>query len=93
MLSGVGPAEHLAEHGIPVVADLPGVGSHLMDHVVVDLNFLDKSQQSISHIRADTFTRKLQLLRTIISYNVIGGGPLTSNVLPSRSTSALVCEY
>jgi choline dehydrogenase-like flavoprotein len=33
MLSGLGPAAHLQEHGIPVIADLPGVGSHLLDHV------------------------------------------------------------
>lgn len=32
MLSGVGPADHLREHGIDVVADLPGVGAHLLDH-------------------------------------------------------------
>ncbi len=35
MLSGVGPADHLAEHGIDVVADLPGVGSNLQDHLEV----------------------------------------------------------
>jgi choline dehydrogenase len=35
MLSGVGPKEHLASHGIPVVTDLPGVGQHLQDHVEV----------------------------------------------------------
>ncbi|MEM6760545.1 MAG: choline dehydrogenase [Pseudomonadota bacterium] len=33
MLSGVGPAAHLAEHGIDVVADRPGVGSNLQDHL------------------------------------------------------------
>lgn len=33
MLSGVGPAEHLAEHGIEVVADRPGVGQNLQDHL------------------------------------------------------------
>ncbi len=32
MLSGVGPASHLREHGIPIVADLPGVGQNLNDH-------------------------------------------------------------
>ena len=32
MLSGVGPAEHLREHGIPVVADRPCVGDQLHDH-------------------------------------------------------------
>lgn len=33
MLSGIGPAEHLAEHGIEVVADRPGVGKNLQDHL------------------------------------------------------------
>jgi len=33
MLSGIGPAKHLAEHGIPVVADRPGVGQNLQDHM------------------------------------------------------------
>ena len=33
MLSGVGPAEHLREHGIEVVADRPGVGQNLQDHM------------------------------------------------------------
>ena len=32
-LSGVGPAAELSEHGIPVVADLPGVGENLQDHL------------------------------------------------------------
>ncbi|MDZ7829441.1 MAG: choline dehydrogenase [Halofilum sp. (in: g-proteobacteria)] len=33
MLSGIGPADHLREHGIDVRADLPGVGSNLQDHL------------------------------------------------------------
>ena len=33
MLSGIGPAAHLAEHGIDVVADRPGVGANLQDHL------------------------------------------------------------
>ncbi|MCR5858840.1 choline dehydrogenase [Mesorhizobium sp. J428] len=33
MLSGIGPAAHLAEHGIGVVADRPGVGQNLQDHL------------------------------------------------------------
>ena len=32
MLSGIGPAKHLAEHGIPVISDQPGVGQNLQDH-------------------------------------------------------------
>ncbi|MBT3789183.1 MAG: choline dehydrogenase [Alphaproteobacteria bacterium] len=33
MLSGVGPASHLQDFDIPVVADLPGVGQNLQDHL------------------------------------------------------------
>ncbi|MDX1780064.1 MAG: choline dehydrogenase [Thalassovita sp.] len=35
MLSGIGPVRHLAEHGIDVVADRPGVGANLQDHLEV----------------------------------------------------------
>jgi choline dehydrogenase len=34
-LSGVGPASLLREHGIDVIADLPGVGENLQDHLEV----------------------------------------------------------
>ena len=33
MLSGIGPGAHLAEHGIPVIAERPGVGANLQDHL------------------------------------------------------------
>ncbi|NJM40032.1 MAG: choline oxidase, partial [Anaerolineae bacterium] len=33
MLSGIGPAGHLAQVGVPVQIDLPSVGQHLQDHV------------------------------------------------------------
>ena len=33
MLSGIGPGAHLAEHGVSVIADRPGVGSNLQDHL------------------------------------------------------------
>jgi choline dehydrogenase len=39
LLSGIGPADHLREHGIAVRADLPGVGHNLQDHVNVTLMF------------------------------------------------------
>ena len=35
MLSGIGPAAHLREHGIDVVADLAGVGQQLQDHPAI----------------------------------------------------------
>ncbi len=33
MLSGIGPAAHLAAHGIDVIADRAGVGQNLQDHL------------------------------------------------------------
>jgi choline dehydrogenase len=38
-LSGVGPADLLREHGIAVIADMPGVGSDLQDHLQVRMQF------------------------------------------------------
>jgi len=38
-LSGIGPAELLRKHGIPVVVDLPGVGENLQDHLQIRLTF------------------------------------------------------
>jgi choline dehydrogenase len=35
MLSGIGPKDHLRQHGIALVKDLPGAGSHLQDHFEV----------------------------------------------------------
>ena len=32
-LSGIGPAEELRRHGLPVIADRPGVGENLQDHL------------------------------------------------------------
>lgn len=42
MLSGVGPAAHLAEHGIAVVADRPGVGRNLQDHLEVYVQYASR---------------------------------------------------
>ncbi|MDB6452176.1 choline dehydrogenase [Falsirhodobacter sp. 20TX0035] len=39
MLSGIGEGGHLARHGIPVVADRPGVGANLQDHLEVYMQF------------------------------------------------------
>ena len=39
MLSGIGPADHLREFGIPIAADLPGVGQNLRDHPTVNMRW------------------------------------------------------
>ena len=47
LLSGVGPASHLEEIGVPVQLDLPGVGANLQDHL--DVCTLYKSTQPLSY--------------------------------------------
>ena len=39
MLSGIGPADDLKKHGIPVRVDLPGVGKNLQDHISAGIMF------------------------------------------------------
>jgi choline dehydrogenase len=47
-LSGVGPAALLGEHGIDVVADLPGVGENLQDHLEVYVQYACKQPVSVA---------------------------------------------
>lgn len=35
LLSGIGPAEHLTTHNVPLVAEVPYIGSNLMDHPMI----------------------------------------------------------
>ena len=42
LLSGVGPAGHLRDMGIPVVKDVPGVGQNLRDHPLVNIELEPK---------------------------------------------------
>ncbi len=54
MLSGVGNAEALKPHGIDCVADLPGVGQNLQDHIAVGIEFQRKSDGPfVGHLRYD----------------------------------------
>jgi choline dehydrogenase len=39
LLSGIGPAAHLREHGVPVLVDAPGVGADLQDHLMMPVVF------------------------------------------------------
>ncbi len=42
MLSGVGPGAHLAAHGIEAIADRPGVGANLQDHLEIYTQYASK---------------------------------------------------
>ena len=45
MLSGIGPADRIKSLGIPVVADLPGVGENLQDHLLVRMSWHLRQKQ------------------------------------------------
>ncbi|WP_084861344.1 choline dehydrogenase [Salibaculum halophilum] len=47
MLSGIGPAAHLAEHGVAVVADRPGVGRNLQDHLELYVQMSARGRASL----------------------------------------------
>ena len=70
MLSGIGPAEHLREHGIDVLVDSPGVGGNLQDHLVCGL---------VPQVTGDTlFTA--ESIGQLGRYLLARRGMLTSNV-------------
>ncbi|MCM3565008.1 GMC family oxidoreductase [Hydrogenophaga intermedia] len=76
MLSGIGPAEHLQQHGIHVVHPLPGVGQNLHDHVDV--------VQVVNAPRATelfglSFKGVVAALRGIVEWRRARTGLLTTN--------------
>jgi choline dehydrogenase len=77
MLSGIGPAAHLAEHEIPVIAALPGVGEHLMDHAVVDVALAETSGNSLTFLKPQTLWHWIKRMHAILTYTFRGRGPLT----------------
>lgn len=71
LLSGIGPADHLAQHGIDVKVDLPGVGQNLQDHLFVPVAY--HCSQPVSLANAQT---EAQLLL----FQQHQKGMLTSNI-------------
>ena len=69
MLSGIGPAAHLREHGLAVAHDLPGVGENLQDHLMVPVIY--RCSQPITLSSAEGLPN---LLRWVFR----GRGPYTS---------------
>ena len=70
MVSGVGPAHHLVDTGVPVVADLPGVGRNLQDHLTAGPIYSSPVPGSL--LGADD-------PKNVLSFFLRGRGPLTSN--------------
>lgn len=71
MLSGIGPADHLREHGITVQLDQPEVGANLQDHL--DICTLDGSTQKLTYDHLNELAAGWRFLRH-------REGPGTSNI-------------
>ena len=71
MLSGIGPADHLREHGIYVIADMPAVGANLMDHPAVPVLWSTPGVKGLWES-----TRNRDFARWRMTHK----GPLTSNI-------------
>lgn len=56
MLSGIGPAEALRRHAIPVAVDLPGVGANLQDHLKLSIRYHGVLPLPGSTVSAGLFT-------------------------------------
>lgn len=73
MLSGIGPADSLADAGIVVQHELAGVGRNLHDHPTCYATFGARSHTFADELRLD------RLLASLLRWLVMGSGPLTSN--------------
>lgn len=74
MLSGIGPAAHLAEHGIEVARDLPGVGANLQEHVGTHL------VNEVNVATLNSHARGLALVRQLAAFLLRRRGILTTAV-------------
>jgi choline dehydrogenase len=74
-LSGIGPASHLQGLGIPVVQELPGVGSNLIDHLAALLAYRVRGEVTVNQLR-----RGVLLAREIARWCLFGTGALTFGV-------------
>ncbi|TFY74655.1 hypothetical protein EWM64_g9357 [Hericium alpestre] len=82
-LSGLGPADHLKEKGIPVVRDMPGVGSHLQDHPGVPVMYEVPVSDTLFVLEKQPLAAMIEFLK----YVTIGRGLF---VLPFTPTSIFV---
>ena len=73
MRSGIGPAAQLAFHGIDVVADRPGVGANLQDHLQIGIRYQLKGADTLNRHMHSLFSKA----RMTAQFALAGRGPLT----------------
>jgi choline dehydrogenase-like flavoprotein len=73
LLSGVGPAAHLREHGIPIVLDRPGVGDNLQDHLQLRAIYKVTGARTLNTTYHSAFGR----IGMALEYALLRRGPLT----------------
>jgi choline dehydrogenase-like flavoprotein len=73
LLSGVGPAAHLQEHGIPVLLDKPGVGLNLQDHLQLRMIYKVDGITTLN----ERYHAPLGMARMLAEYVLFRRGPLT----------------
>jgi choline dehydrogenase-like flavoprotein len=73
MLSGIGPGAHLAEHGIDIQVDRPGVGGNLHDHLQVPLRFTVEGLTTLNERYHSPLHRTLMA----VEYALLRRGALT----------------
>ncbi len=76
MLSGIGPAAHLQQHGVPVLHDLPGVGRQLHDHVDV-VQVVDAPQ--LKDLFGLSLTGIARVIKGVHQWRSSRSGMLTTN--------------
>ena len=73
LLSGVGPAAQLRQHGIPIVLDRPGVGENLHDHLQLRAIFKVSGAKTLNETYHSAFGR----IGMGLQYAFLRRGPLT----------------
>ena len=74
MVSGVGPAGELRRHGIQVVADLPGVGQNLQDHMYVMIQY-----ESLLPVTLNAYAARRKMIMAGMQWLVAKQGVCSSN--------------
>jgi len=73
MLSGIGPGDHLREHGMEVIHDAPGVGSNLQDHLQLRCAWRVQGVTTLNQLSATLFGKA----KIALEYALKRSGPMS----------------